>query len=55
MEIRSQRGTRRRDLPRKAASLQVAKENAISRAQIARSVVNSLGGFKTMRTVVEVY
>lgn len=33
---------RRRDLPRKAASLQSQQENGISRAQIARSVVNSL-------------
>src|SRR4051812_5177497 len=33
---------RRRDLPRKAASLQSADETGISRAQIARSVVNSL-------------
>jgi len=33
---------RRRDLPRKAASLQSLIESDISRAQIARSVVNSL-------------
>ena len=33
---------RRRDLPRKATSLQSQEEGAISRAQIARSVVNSL-------------
>lgn len=33
---------RRRDLPRKAAVLQSADESGISRAQIARSVVNSL-------------
>ena len=33
---------RRRDLPRKAAVLQSVDESGISRAQIARSVVNSL-------------
>lgn len=33
---------RRRDLPRKATGLQSADESGISRAQIARSVVNSL-------------
>lgn len=33
---------RRRDLPRKAGSLQSRVESGISRAQIARSVVNSL-------------
>ena len=35
---------RRRDLPRKAISLQSREESGISRAQIARSVVNSLRG-----------
>jgi hypothetical protein len=33
---------RRRDLPRKIVGLQSADESGISRAQIARSVVNSL-------------